>query len=565
MSQNIPRYLFDRRDYKLLSIVNEVLSSPRARHFDHGELYAQFHPQGIKELAESRGLRIAYATIMLLQSLVTGRVEDRLGALRALRDEVIDTAYGPLRRNTARVLLQIMKELVRAHGDQWRQLQLAHDFRSTASGKPRLVRRQLHQYHLLEMPEEWNQIAFDDHVHGKYVGLIWVPRGFHDAQDFLCFLEEPEVEALMQEGRVASRYQEKRVLALLGEVNKRHRHAIREKYKLDLPELEESDFRAYVAPGQASALHLARYLHAKIVPLLSDRVEALRQDYQSTRDADEQRRIQALVDELNHLTADAMMDEYLDRVHNPDIADPEDSDPEDSNPEDANKDEEIPWLLRLDPKNLIDHLVNLRSGYRLTLNLTGLQVEDVLEILYAGEGRITRLEIFNLKDHSAGLTGHVPAIAEMQQAVNQGNVIALKSILRRSIQRLSLEDPPDASRIEQLRVILHDIITLKAFYTGTRLTSRIGSDSTGGSPRTYGMGLVVEETLPQRARRQIDRPNEARLRLPIAVQVARQIVFHPRPTPPGPSRLMNALRRLPGCGNLGLRREKSWQVHEYAT
>ena len=473
------------------------------------------------------------------------------------------------------------------------------------------------------MPEEWNQIAFDDHVHdantkgrkspthlimdawikgirrlrviyynhissisatellqaaeimgitvrigiefsarfrGKYVGLIWVPRGFHDAQDFLCFLEEPEVEALMLEGRVASRYQEKRVLALLGEVNKRHRHAIREKYKLDLPELEESDFRAYVAPGQASALHLARYLHAKIVPLLSDRVEALRQDYQSTHDADEQRRIQALVDELNHLTADAMMDEYLDRVHNPDIANPEDS-----NPEDSNKDEEIPWLLRLDPKNLIDHLVNLRSGYRLTLNLTGLQVEDVLEILYAGEGRITRLEIFNLKDHSAGLTGHVPAIAEMQQAVNQGNVIALKSILRRSIQRLSLEDPPDASRIEQLRVILHDIITLKAFYTGTRLTSRIGSDSTGGSPRTYGMGLVVEETLPQRARRQIDRPNEARLRLPIAVQVARQIVFHPRPTPPGPSRLMNALRRLPGCGNLGLRREKSWQVHEYAT
>ena len=25
--------------------------------------------------------------------------------------------------------------------------------------------RELRRYHLLEMPEEWNQIAFDDHVH----------------------------------------------------------------------------------------------------------------------------------------------------------------------------------------------------------------------------------------------------------------------------------------------------------------------------------------------------------------------------------------------------------------
>jgi len=116
-------------------------------------------------MAASKELRVAYAVIHLLHSLEVGEAEDRLGALRSLRDEVLYSAQSFLRRNTARVLLQIMKKLVQASGDYRRQLELAHDFRITASGKPRIVREQLRRYHLLEMPEEWNQIATDDHVH----------------------------------------------------------------------------------------------------------------------------------------------------------------------------------------------------------------------------------------------------------------------------------------------------------------------------------------------------------------------------------------------------------------
>ncbi|HSM91083.1 MAG TPA: hypothetical protein VLT56_13780, partial [Desulfobacterales bacterium] len=253
----IPRYLFDRKDHELIRIVNDVLSSSK---FARKLYFSYFHPNGIKEMAETKGLRSAYAVAQLLSSLEIGGVEDRLNALRSLRLEVIDTAEGPLPKNTARVLLQIMKNLVRAYGDPRRQLELAHDFRMTASGKPRIVRRQLKQHHLLEMPEEWNQIAFDDHVHDantkgrkssthlimdawikgirrlrvihynfieprfaaelfeaakildidvrigieysaryrdKYVQLIWVPRGFADAQAFLCFLAEPPVMNLM--------------------------------------------------------------------------------------------------------------------------------------------------------------------------------------------------------------------------------------------------------------------------------------------------------------------------------------------------------------------------------
>ncbi|MCK7503539.1 MAG: hypothetical protein MZV70_05135 [Desulfobacterales bacterium] len=61
-------------------------------------------------MAETKGLRSAYAVAQLLSSLEIGGVEDRLNALRSLRLEVIDTAEGPMPKNTARVLLQIMKE-----------------------------------------------------------------------------------------------------------------------------------------------------------------------------------------------------------------------------------------------------------------------------------------------------------------------------------------------------------------------------------------------------------------------------------------------------------------------
>ena len=55
-----------------------------------------------------------------------------------------------------------MKDLLRVKDNELRQLKLAHDFRMVSTGNPRLVRTELAKYHLLEMPEEWNQYAFDD-------------------------------------------------------------------------------------------------------------------------------------------------------------------------------------------------------------------------------------------------------------------------------------------------------------------------------------------------------------------------------------------------------------------
>jgi len=72
-----------------------------------------------------------------------------------------------------------MKELVRIQGDTPRQLELAHDFRIAAAGKPRVIRRLLRRHHLLEMPEAWNQIAFDDHV------TMCTPKGANRRRIFI--------------------------------------------------------------------------------------------------------------------------------------------------------------------------------------------------------------------------------------------------------------------------------------------------------------------------------------------------------------------------------------------
>ena len=157
--------LFDKRDHELLRIVNDILSREQSFNYAKKLFYPFFHTRGIKEMAESKGLRIAYAVAHLLDTLEVGKVDERLTALKTLRNEVLNTTDSPLRINTARVLVQIMKELVRSHGDYRKQLELAHDFRTAASGKPNVIRRELKKYHLLEMPEQDNQVTFDDHVH----------------------------------------------------------------------------------------------------------------------------------------------------------------------------------------------------------------------------------------------------------------------------------------------------------------------------------------------------------------------------------------------------------------
>jgi hypothetical protein len=599
-------------------MVEDVLSREASRLKFKELLNPYLHPHGIKEMAASQGFRIAYAMINLLRSLEIGKADDRLRALHALRDEVMNITHSSLRRNTARVLLQIMKELVRMQGDHARQLELAHDFRMAASGKPRTVRQELRRHHLLEMPEEWNQIAFDDHVHdantkgrktpthlimdawikgirrltviyynyvppeaaaelleageimeitirigvsvgaqfrGRKVHFIWVPRGFADARDFLSFLSDPPVRAFLDEGRRVSEYQKSHVLAVLGEFNERHRPAINDALGIDLAPLDLADFLAFVAGGQASILHLGEFIHARLLPLLEVRVNGLRSRYEKAA-PEERLRMEGLVNRMRKLDSEAIVDHYLRPERNPSLPDPN-----------VYRDgEDVPQLLRLTPRELMERLDQLHAGYRTCLNLSDLSVEDVLEMLYDCKGMITYLEIFNLKDHVNGKAIHYPEISELQIALNEGNVITLKRLIRGMLQRLERSSSPDRQdRIEKMTEILRNIPVLQSHYRIVPLKANIGSDSTGRSLHHYGMGLILRETLTRRAQKAIRHTMfPAVFTLPVRMTAYLRTTYVPGPAW-GVKWLRRLFRLLPGLRRLEEERRHDWEILDDAT
>lgn len=610
------RLLFDGRDYELLALVEEVRSRESSRKLFGDLLNPYLNPHGIKEMAAAQEFRIAYAMANLLHSLEIGQAADRLSALRTLHDEVLNITHSSFRLNTARVLLQIMKRIVRREGGDFERLALAHDFRMAVSGRPRLIREELRRYHLFEMPEEWNQIAFDDHVHdantkgrktpthlimdawikgirrltviyynyvrpeaaeelleageimgisirigisvgarfrGRQVRFIWVPRGFCDARDFLAFLAEPAVQAFMEEERLVSEYQKKHVLALLAEFNARHRPAVNEAFGVALPPLSAEEFLAFVGSGQASILHLAEFIHTHLLPLLRAKVEELRRLYEEA-DPDERLRIEGLVARMRELDSEAIVESYLRPFHNPGLPDPN------FPPADA----ALPAMLGLSPYELLLRLQGLHSGYRLCLNLSDLRMEDVLEMIYDCKGMITHLEIFNLKDHVDGKTAHYGEISELQQAINEGNVISLKRLIRRIRERLEGSGAADAAeRIAKFTEILRNIPLLLSYYRGTPLGAYLGSDSTGRSYHRFGMGLVLRETLPQRARRRISR--DGVFVLPVRMQALRTVTHIPSEGAAEARGLRRFLHLFPFARRLEERRRLDWVVQEKAT
>ncbi len=612
------RILFDPQDYELRSTVNEVLDRNKPRKSLKKLLDPYLHPHGIKEMAAPTELRTAYAVIHLLGSLEVGKAQDRLEALRALYEEVLHSATSSLRKNTARVLLQIMKNLVRAQGDPERQLELAHDFRQVATGKPRYVREQLRRYDLLEMPEAWNHIAFDDHVHDastkgrktpthlvmdawikgqrsltviyynfvraevaaelleaakivglrvtigvefsarfrdRYAKLIWAPTSLADAQDFLAFLRQPQVEAFMALGREVSDYQQQTVLRTLRHFNEKHLPEVCHRYGIHLEPLSESDFMRFVGIGQASTYHLAKFVFSRLMESMEVRVRELAKEY---READPERKqaIRNLVDEMNRITSKSITERYLhpspeDRARDPEI-------PSDS--------EDLPELLRLSPRQLIDRLNSLPTGCYIGLNPSNLAPVDVMELLYDCQGWITHVEIFNLKDYAAGKHLYTADLLEMQKAINTGNVVKMKRILRGMIEELEGSDLPDRDdRIAKLTQMLRSLPTLKAYYKGTRLMVSMGSDSTGRSRHLPGMGLAVIDTLPPTAQREIEKRScPSRQVLPIHITTSYQVTFR-RDEVSGRtiSKLARRFGKYPGLHWIGHERRDRWLIESH--
>ncbi len=458
MRNKPPVLFFDQDDYELLHIVNDVLQRGERCHAIGPRIAAHMHPHGIKEMAASRGLRIAYAVIRLLESFETGQPEERLSTLRALRDEVLFSSSAYFQKNTARVLIQIMKELIRQQGNEKAQLQLAHDFRMASTGRPTLIRKELKKYGLFEMPEEWNQLTFDDRVHDaytkgrkspshlimdawikgirsltvvyynfidiqvaeelleasdllgvhttigielsalfgkKYVQFTWELSGFAETQSLLAFLHEKQAQDMMGEGFVVSRYQQQYVLDVLQEFNRTHAQTIQDRYGLQPAPITLDEFRLFVGSGQPSLLHLARFIHSRIRAAAKTPSTVNQAGHEYIEGGQQCLPNNRTIQMISEtMTPETIIREFLLPVRNPDLVDPRI--PSD-NPD-------VPDLLRLSPRELITKLQDLHAGANITLSLSNLTAQDALQILYECQGHITHLEIFNLKDANRGLT-----------------------------------------------------------------------------------------------------------------------------------------------------------------
>jgi hypothetical protein len=619
MGKEIPRIFFDNRDYELLSIVNDVLDHRESIQYLKNLLYPYLHPHGIKELAASPGLRMAYAAVRLLESLEAGKAGERVTALRCLRDEVMSSGGGHMRKNTARVLMEIMKEMVRARDSRIGQMKLAHDFRMAVIGRPGSIRSLLRRYHLLEMPEEWNQVSFDGHVHdsntkgrkspshlimdawikgirgltvmyynhvppkaaeelleaaeimgvsvrigielsarfrGAYIQLIYVPAGLSDSKDFISFLADRRTVSFMKEGMKVSEYQCQYVLAILEEFNLRHRMDINERYGLTFEPLDRAAFLSYVGAGQPSILHLAKFIYEKLLPAMRARVEELGTAFEGST-PEQRNQIASLVEEMNKLDSEALVDRYLRPAQNRDIPDPH-------VPQEG---PDVPDLLRLTPGELFDRLTRLPAGYRITLNLSGLKAEDALELLYDCKGAISDLEIFNLKDFSSGKALHYSEINELQRAINDGNILALNKYIRTMINRMEDAREHTPERIAKFHEILRNISTLQEYYKKGPLRSTIGSDSTGHSRRLHGMGLAILETLPVRVQRVVRLSSgPQRLMIPVRIDAFFRSTFIPRRLSHYSLRLLyGILSHMPGLSRIGQKREEGWEIRELST
>jgi hypothetical protein len=114
------RLFYDEDDHRLLENVNKILARGKNPALLRKLFEPGLHPRGIKELAAPKALRIASAMIDLLGTLEHGTASERITALRAVRAEALHDSSQALRLNAARVLLQIMKEIVRTGSDEER-------------------------------------------------------------------------------------------------------------------------------------------------------------------------------------------------------------------------------------------------------------------------------------------------------------------------------------------------------------------------------------------------------------------------------------------------------------
>ncbi len=602
MSENL---YFDQSDRDLLAMVNSTTETQPDEKLEQKLFNTALHPHGIISLASSHEIRVAHAVINLLYSIEGQRdAAARLAALRALYDEVINSASTPFRINTGRVLVQMMKDIIRAKGNDLEQLKLIHDFRKVAAGNPRIVRSFLASRYLIEMPESWDQLTMDQHVHDsntkgrknptylimdawvkgirsltviyhntinpaaveelttaaeimkirvrvglefrsvfrdKYVDFIWAPRGFAKYEDAVNFFKSEPVRAVLEEGEKANVWYSNQTYALLESFNKHHLQTIAERFGIaHLNPIDKDAFTEFVGKGRASRLHLSDFIHKCLIGPMAERVKALQTALPSLNE-EERKNAKMQIADMDSLTSNKILSDYLSAKKNPEVPN-----------RDVPANDGRPAFLSMPVIEHLKLITSLRSGFRTTLQLSGLTAADVLEILWDAQGLFTHLERINVKEYFDGEVQDLTRIGKLQNEINEAQIISLKA----TIMELIAENKDDKERAAKLTDILNHISDLIALYEVTPLGSTFGTDSTGHVGNRFGMGLAVVETLPSSAQKKLCANTKL---LPVTVKCEVQDTYSDEGDP---GVVTKFLRKLRNNLAIGMDRKRDYTVRE---
>ncbi|MBE0531416.1 MAG: hypothetical protein IH626_11345 [Rhodospirillales bacterium] len=546
--------LFDQRDFDLVQMVNAYADrDPAGEQRDRRVRILNFHPNGLRELTSRKAFRVALAVMGLLDTRPTSTPEERLEALRILRAEACSSARSPLRLNTARVLIQLMKELLRARGHLSSQLCLAHDFHKAASGRPRIVRSLLRRLNLLEMPEAWNQRAFDYHVRdshssgrkspthlimdawlkgirtlkviyenyappaaaqelmdaadimevtvrigirfhrpfrGQRVTLVWTPRGFSGPKGFREFLEKPAMQALISAGKTVEACERARFARLIDLYNHDYRPVVDSRFGLDVAELDSSEFEALVGDAQPSWAHLADCIHRRTVAAMRARLENAEVPVAAGR-----AHLEECYEAMERFSPATVLEEWLNEALAATA---------------LGKAEAAATFVDEDPPALLKRLAGIATDYRASLDTRDIVPSRVLQLLHLCEGRLTHLELFSLQTYRPEHLPQLSAMNDLREVVNSGSPSRLKRLVSGLLEVL----PPEAEEdVGCLRDVVRSMPAFLSHYRKRPLSTFISSNSSGRSDwgGQHGMGFAIIETLPVREQRACFRGGQRRL------------------------------------------------------
>ena len=509
------------------------------------------HAEGIIEVAVAVEVRVATAVYFLMNSTPGEEYMKRIKALQRLFHDVCGVEKG-LRLNAARVLVEIMKEILAFKGNAKRRLELIRDFREVYTGKPGIVRRHLKSYQLLEVPEDQSQLSFDDNVdnasklgkknpshlildawikgirkfqvinknfithqvayellaaaeilgveveigiefpvfyNNKFINIVWTPLGVSVPSAFLRLMKSSAVDSILEIGKHVDSYHQKHILDLLEVFNKKVKEQVETEYSISFGKLDSEFYLKFLEGAAPNEVTLSEFIFSSIKEQIND----------------------------NKLIPEMILLKYLKPLSismniKSDLAQKYGSVAE-------------------DVKGLVK-LLNTTSGmFRLTLLTSNLHSWEMPDILYMGRGQIDAIEIFNLRDYILAGEGIIKygdgRINQFRKAVNERDISRIKSMLSEDIVEVEqLEINNREEVVAALQKVRRNIGKLLDRYSGIHIEPAVGSGAAGRGKLFYGMGLVVKQSLRRGVARFLSNsePSE-HLALPLGCQVYKRVEF----------------------------------------